>query len=134
MRRLAVTAAAMSLAASSIVVGNSAAPAAADKGGQQPPYMNPHLPIHRRVDDLMRRMTLEEKVGQMDQIVVGRLRATSDPGTGDCNGGNDATPQPSCLRRVLVDYRVGSILSGGTDNPPSNTGRGWAELYNTVQR
>ena len=82
----------------------------------------------------MRRMTLAEKVGQMDQIVVGRLRATSDPGTGECNGGNDATPQPSCLRRVLVDFNVGSILSGGTDNPPDNTGRGWAELYNTVQR
>ena len=134
MRRVALTAAAISLAASSLVVGSSAAPAAADKGGQQPPYMSPDQPISRRVDDLMRRMTLEEKVGQMDQIVVGRLRATSDPGTGDCNGGNDATPQPSCLRRVLVDYRVGSILSGGTDNPPDNTGRGWAELYNTVQR
>src|SRR4051812_38119571 len=131
MRRVAVTAAAVSLAASTLVVGGSAATA---DGGQHPLYMNPNAPISRRVDDLMRRMTLEEKVGQMDQIVVGRLRATSDPGTGECNGGNDAVPQPSCLRRVLVDYRVGSILSGGTDNPPDNTGHGWAELYNTVQR
>src|SRR4051794_3634305 len=135
MRGLAVTAAAVSLAVSSLVVGISAAPAAADKGAQQqPPYMNPNAPISRRVDDLMRRMTLEEKVGQMDQIVVGRLRATSDPGTGECNGGNDAQLQQSCLRRVLVDYRVGSILSGGTDNPPDNTGHGWAMLYDNVQR
>ncbi|HVD49728.1 MAG TPA: glycoside hydrolase family 3 N-terminal domain-containing protein, partial [Gaiellaceae bacterium] len=27
----------------------------------------------------------------------------------------------------------GSILSGGTDNPVDNTGRGWAEQYNTIQ-
>jgi beta-glucosidase len=31
----------------------------------QPPYMNPQLPVERRVDDLISRMTLEEKVSQM---------------------------------------------------------------------
>src|SRR5918992_1837623 len=30
-----------------------------------PPYKNPNLPVHVRVDDLVSRMTLEEKVGQM---------------------------------------------------------------------
>jgi len=30
-----------------------------------PPYKNPSLPIERRVDDLVSRMTLEEKVSQM---------------------------------------------------------------------
>src|SRR2546427_12427459 len=30
-----------------------------------PPYQNPSLPIERRVDDLISRMTLEEKVSQM---------------------------------------------------------------------
>src|SRR5919202_4748807 len=36
-------------------------------GGQtaQPPYKDPSLPIDRRVDDLVSRMTLEEKVSQM---------------------------------------------------------------------
>src|SRR5215831_11802284 len=29
------------------------------------PYRNPSLPIEKRVDDLVRRMTLEEKVSQM---------------------------------------------------------------------
>lgn len=34
--------------------------------GQQPaPYQDPSLPLERRVDDLVSRMTLEEKVGQM---------------------------------------------------------------------
>ena len=31
----------------------------------QPPYLNPNLPIQTRVDDLVSRMTLEEKVRQM---------------------------------------------------------------------
>jgi beta-glucosidase len=31
----------------------------------QPPYMNPSLPVARRVEDLVSRMTLEEKVAQM---------------------------------------------------------------------
>ena len=35
---------------------------------------------------------------------------------------------------MLIDYHTGSILSGGTDNPVDNTGRGWAEQYNTIQR
>src|SRR5215212_5961166 len=30
-----------------------------------PPYKNPNLPIEQRVDDLVSRLTLEEKVGQM---------------------------------------------------------------------
>src|SRR6266536_5607413 len=30
-----------------------------------PPYRNPSLPIEKRVDDLVSRMTLEEKVSQM---------------------------------------------------------------------
>src|ERR1700749_4475497 len=37
--------------------------------GQRPevgaPYLDPRLPIERRVDDLVSRMTLEEKVSQM---------------------------------------------------------------------
>src|SRR6185369_1954486 len=32
---------------------------------QKPPYQNPALPIEKRVDDLVSRMTLEEKVSQM---------------------------------------------------------------------
>jgi beta-glucosidase len=80
-------------------------------------------------------MTLEEKVGQMDQIVIGKLRDTAAPVNGDCNnaGGNNDPLQASCLQRVLIDYHTGSILSGGTDNPADNTGKGWAEQYNTIQ-
>ena len=31
-------------------------------------YQDPHRPIHERVDDLLSRMTLEEKIGQMCQV------------------------------------------------------------------
>jgi beta-glucosidase len=138
MRRIVVVVLAAVLAVLAGVLAASAAPAQPrHKGdgdhGHSPPYMNPSLRIDARVRDLMSRMTLQEKVGQMDQIVVGRLRAASDPGNGDCNGDNTTQPQPSCLQRVLITYDVGSILSGGTDNPPGNTGHDWANLYNTVQ-
>ncbi|MCD6400171.1 beta-glucosidase, partial [candidate division WOR-3 bacterium] len=33
------------------------------------PYQNPKLPIHQRVEDLLGRMTLEERVAQMCQYV-----------------------------------------------------------------
>ena len=44
-------------AAVKLPVGNSQTSA--------PPYKNPSLPIERRVDDLISRMTLEEKISQM---------------------------------------------------------------------
>ena len=104
-------------------------------GAGRPLYLDPNAPIANRVTDLMHRMTLQEKVGQMDQIVVERLRDTNPPANGECNnaGGNHDPLQPSCLQRVLIDYHTGSILSGGTDNPADNTGKGWAEQYNTIQ-
>lgn len=36
---------------------------------QQPlPYQNPQLPVEERVDDLLGRMTLEEKIGQITHL------------------------------------------------------------------
>lgn len=37
--------------------------------GDTPPYMDPSLDVDKRVSDLMKRMTLEEKIGQMNQCV-----------------------------------------------------------------
>jgi len=104
-------------------------------GAGRPLYLDRHASIDSRVRDLLHRMTLEEKVGQMDQIVIGKLRDTTPPANGDCNnaGGNNDPLQPTCLQRTLIDYKTGSILSGGTDNPADNTGHGWADQYNTIQ-
>src|SRR5215472_2810902 len=37
----------------------------ADAADAKPPFMNPNLPIDVRVNDLVSRMTLEEKISQM---------------------------------------------------------------------
>ena len=39
--------------------------------GQQPPYLDPNLPPERRAADIVSRMTLEEKVGQLNQYFDG---------------------------------------------------------------
>jgi beta-glucosidase len=133
MRRTLAWAAMMIVALVGVALGMAAASA---PGADQPRYLDARASIKNRVNDLLRRMTLEEKVGQMDLIVVGELRDTTPPANGDCNntGGNNDPLQTTCLQRVLIDYHTGSILSGGTDNPADNTGRGWAEQYNTIQR
>jgi beta-glucosidase len=133
MRRMLAVCVVMTLALVGVVLGVTAASA---PGAGQPLYLDAHASIESRVNDLLHRMTLEEKVGQMDQIVIGKLRDTTPPANGDCNnaGGNNDPLQTTCLQRVLIDYHTGSILSGGTDNPVDNTGRGWAEQYNTIQR
>jgi beta-glucosidase len=71
---------AMLLAITSVVVTGAAALAAptsatdtsrADDRG--PVYLDARQPTHRRVADLLRRMTLEEKVGQMTQTERGAV-------------------------------------------------------------
>jgi beta-glucosidase len=133
MRRTLAVTGVIVVALVALVMGTTAASA---PGAGQPRYLDARASIKDRVDDLLRRMTLAEKVGQMDQIVIGELRDTTPPASGDCNnaGGNNDPLQTPCLQRVLIDYHTGSILSGGTDNPADNTGKGWAEQYNTIQR
>jgi len=99
-------------------------PAGSDDHGR-PIYLNPTVPTQYRVNDLLRRMTLAEKVGQMTQIRVGKLR-------GDCNNTNGPLVA-SCEQQVLADAHVGSILSGGGDYPVDNTAKGWAQTTNGIQ-
>src|ERR1700749_2951781 len=96
-------------------------------------YMDRSTTVPARVHDLLSRMTLKEKVGQMDQAVLGLLRDKTNPANGVCNGDNTSQLQPNCLQTVLVTDATGSVLSGATDNPPGNTGTDWANLYNTIQ-
>ncbi len=102
------------------------------------PYLNPKLPIHTRVADLAGRMTLAEKIGQMVQIEVTQVTDT----TSNCNStGGFNLPNPVCEQKIFVGDHVGSILAGGTDIPidttgqggTGNTGKDWANEYNTMQ-
>jgi beta-glucosidase len=122
------------LLASCVAAGITVPAIAAGQSDRTPTYLNPKASVEARVNDLLHRMTLEEKVGQMDQILVTELRAPSAPANGDCNGGADQPLQQVCLQRVLIDNHTGSLLSGGTDNPADNTGKGWAEQYNAIQK
>ncbi|NGO43276.1 glycoside hydrolase family 3 protein [Streptomyces sp. YC419] len=76
------------------------------------PYLNAKLPIEKRVADLLPRMTLEEKVGQMTQAERGAVTDQSD----------------------IATYGLGSILSGGGSTPTPNTPEAWAEMINSFQR
>ena len=45
-----------------------------------PPYKNPNMPIKKRVKDLLGRMTLKEKVGQLNQLSGGVLTGPAAAG------------------------------------------------------
>ncbi len=132
-RRGARIAAVVVLLASCVAAGITV-PAVAGQSDPTPTYLNPKASTEARVNDLLHRMTLEEKVGQMDQILVTELRGPSAPADGDCNGGADQPLQQVCLQKVLIENHTGSLLSGGTDNPADNTGKGWADQYNAIQK
>lgn len=72
-----------------------------------PPYRDPQQPIEVRVEDLLARMTLAEKIGQMTQIEKGSIN-----------------PQ------AVTEYAIGSVLSGGGGSPTRNTPPAWAEMVN----
>jgi beta-glucosidase len=102
-------------------------------------WLDTHRPVPARVDALLHAMTLDEKVGQMDQQLVTTLTDTNSATCGD-NGFN--LPNPACMQKILIDQHVGSILAGGTNNPIDTTGRGgagntgydWANEYNIIQQ
>ncbi|MFF7198364.1 glycoside hydrolase family 3 N-terminal domain-containing protein [Streptomyces sp. NPDC008079] len=96
------------------------------EAGDNPTYTNAKAPVDVRVKDLLKRMTLAEKIGQMDQISVVRMQ-------GDCEwSGGEFTE--SCMKSVLLDNAAGSVLSGGGAGPAVNTPENWAKMVNTVQK
>jgi len=142
-RRVTVTAA---TAAVALAVGVSAsaatsAPPAAGRNAavaSRPAYLNPRLPVQQRVADLLRQMTLPEKIGQMVQIEATQV---TDKTSNCTSTGGFNLPNPVCEQKIFVTDNVGSILAGGTDIPPDTTGQGgvgntgldWANEYNTMQ-
>jgi beta-glucosidase len=56
----------------------------------------------QKVEDLLKRMTLEEKVGQMTQLTIGMIVNGRD---------QDVKIDPAKLEKAIVTYGVGSILN-----------------------
>ncbi|WP_432027339.1 glycoside hydrolase family 3 protein [Streptomyces sp. 1222.5] len=75
------------------------------------PYLDTRLPVRKRVADLLSRMSLAEKAGQMTQAERGAVGAGSD----------------------IAAYGLGSLLSGGGSTPTPNTPAAWAKMIDGFQ-
>lgn len=74
-------------------------------------YLDSTQTVEIRVEDLLSRMTLDEKVGQMAQAERQAFSDITD----------------------IKTYNIGSLLSGGGSVPSSNTGVAWADMYDNFQ-
>ena len=64
------------------------------------------------VEDILTKMTLDEKIGQMVQ--VDRSAVINNP-------------------QDITNYYIGSVLSGGGSGPNNNTPSAWADMYDSFQ-
>lgn len=74
-------------------------------------YLDASAPVEDRVADLLSRMTLDEKIGQMTQANIGSVAPHTD----------------------IRDYYLGSLLSGGGEAPSRNTAEAWADMVDGYQ-
>ncbi|MDH6548485.1 glycoside hydrolase family 3 N-terminal domain-containing protein [Streptomyces sp. SAI-041] len=75
------------------------------------PYLNAKLPVRKRVADLLSRMSLAEKAGQMTQAERGAVGTGAD----------------------ITAEDLGSLLSGGGSTPTPNTAEAWARMIDSFQ-
>ncbi|GIF14755.1 glycoside hydrolase family 3 protein [Actinoplanes teichomyceticus] len=88
-------------------------PGATVTAATTPLYRDARQPVEKRVSDLLDRMTLADKIGQMTQAE--RAAVATDP-------------------TLITRQRLGSVLSGGGSAPTPNTPRSWVEMVDTFQR
>lgn len=112
----------VTLAAQSTSAQSTTSPAAAPPL----PYQDRAQPVEARVADLLARMTLTEKIGQLTQINVTRLMGQNEWDRGPLS--------ERWLDVVLGEHQVGSLLSGGGSAPVPNTPEAWARMTNDLQR
>ncbi|RRT33978.1 hypothetical protein BHE74_00051148 [Ensete ventricosum] len=91
-------------------------------------YKDPNQPVNVRVKDLMKRMTLAEKIGQMTQIErkVATPQVLKDYFIGEQAGSTRTEPYTSL---------TGSILSGGGSVPaPRASAKEWVDMIYRFQK
>ena len=108
-RRRASVLAALASGALAVTLLQPTSPAAGDEAL---PYQDPNLPTAQRVTDLLGRMTLAEKIGQMTQAE--RIDVDADP-------------------TLITTNALGSVLSGGGSVPTDNTPEAWADMVDRYQ-
>ena len=82
----------------------------------------PKDPIDKKVQDLLKKMTVEEKVGQMTQITLEPFAASGKDGF--------LKLDPEKLRAGIVDRHIGSILNCGGQ---ARTVENWQEIITEIQ-
>jgi beta-glucosidase len=109
------------LLSTSVVAAVAAGSASADghatlrnraAASNEAPYLDARRPVGERVRDLMSRMTLDEKIGQMTQAERGAV--ADDPSR-------------------ITTWQLGSLLSGGGSTPAQNTPQAWADMIDQFQ-
>ncbi|MEM7800747.1 MAG: glycoside hydrolase family 3 N-terminal domain-containing protein, partial [Chloroflexota bacterium] len=91
--------------------GEAEAEPTAESADSLPPYLDPTLDTEARIDDLLSRMTLDEKIGQMTLVEKGSIPP-----------------------RDVTRYHIGGVLSGGGGGPDGdNSPAGWHEMVGEYQ-
>lgn len=131
---------ALALAAACVAgLGAGATFAAADqeRGERQPLYKDSRQPVERRVEDLLRRMTLEEKVAQMLSVWEHKDRIQTPSGDFSPDRASQAFPhglgqiaRPSDRRGVTVTNNAAGAAAGQRNR----TARETADYINAAQR
>lgn len=75
------------------------------------PYQNSTLPIETRMNDLISRMTVAEKIGQMALIEKNSVKDLND----------------------IAKYGLGALMSGSGGKPEDNTPEGWFNMVKEFQ-
>ena len=73
-------------------------------------YLDPRAPVDERVADLLSRMSLDEKLGQMTLVEKGSISPDQ-----------------------VAEYHIGAVLSGGGGSPRPNTPSAWREMVGAYQ-
>lgn len=128
---LAAAAAALSLSAG-VATAQPNSPASA----QRPVYKDPSQPVERRVEDLLARMTLEEKVGQMVAIWLEKEKIQTP--TGEFDAAKASRNFPHGLGQIARPYDRRAITqgpaAGAAPGTVNRTAAETARYVNAAQR
>jgi len=79
------------------------------------------------MEKLLKKMTLEEKVGQMAQVTIDVLTVGDSP----FDTSEPLTLDDKTLRKGIIDYKIGSVLN--TANNKARTREKWHYIVSTIQ-
>ena len=89
-----------------------------------PPAIRPDAKIETRIEKILGRLTLEEKIGQMCQLTVSMVT--------DMNDSGHPFISDELLDTVIGHYKVGSILNVPFDEAQSR--EAWTQIIGRIQR